>query len=112
MMKPTIYEMEHLFNEDMLPDLQNAEVIIATPQCALSLLQAFPLSIDVFCWTALNNPSFRFFISNRTKSERRPEHGAHRRKNFKTRQRKTQRNRNTASLTGYVLSTQDCVLHR
>ncbi len=37
MMKPTIYEMEHLFNEDMLPELQNAEVIIATPQCALSL---------------------------------------------------------------------------
>ena len=37
MVKPAIYEMEHLYNEDMIPSLQNAEVIIATPQCALSL---------------------------------------------------------------------------
>ena len=37
MVKPTIYEMEHLYNEDMLPALRDAEVVIATPQCALSL---------------------------------------------------------------------------
>lgn len=37
MKKPIVYEMFHKFSEEMLPDLENTDVIIATPQCALSL---------------------------------------------------------------------------
>lgn len=37
MKKPTVYEMIHKFNVEMLPELEKADVIIATPQCALSL---------------------------------------------------------------------------
>lgn len=37
MQKPVVYEMEHKFKEEMIPELEKADVIIATPQCALSL---------------------------------------------------------------------------
>lgn len=35
--KPTVFEMQHKFKEDMLAELDEADVIVATPQCALSL---------------------------------------------------------------------------
>lgn len=37
MAKPNVYEMQHKYREDMLADLNAADVIVATPQCALSL---------------------------------------------------------------------------
>lgn len=37
MKKPTVYEMEHLFNDKYIKDLEVADVIVATPSCALSL---------------------------------------------------------------------------
>lgn len=37
MRKPRVYEMLHKYSEEVLPELENADVIIATPQCALSL---------------------------------------------------------------------------
>lgn len=37
MKKPAVYEMLHKFSDEMLSDLERADVIIATPQCALSL---------------------------------------------------------------------------
>ena len=37
MKKPIVFEMESKFKEDMIPELENADVIVATPQCALSL---------------------------------------------------------------------------
>jgi superfamily II DNA or RNA helicase len=35
--RPNVFEMEHLFKEDNISDVQEAQVIIATPTCALSL---------------------------------------------------------------------------
>ena len=37
MKKPAVYEMRHKFSEEILPELEKTDVIIATPQCALSL---------------------------------------------------------------------------
>ena len=37
MKKPAVYEMLHKFSEEILPELEKTDVIIATPQCALSL---------------------------------------------------------------------------
>ena len=37
MAKPNVYEMLHKFSEDCLTDMEKADVIVATPQCALSL---------------------------------------------------------------------------
>lgn len=37
MKKPVVYEMLHKYSDEMLPDFEQADVIIATPQCALSL---------------------------------------------------------------------------
>lgn len=37
MKKPAVYEMLHKYSDEMLTDLDQADVIIATPQCALSL---------------------------------------------------------------------------
>ena len=37
MAKPTVYEMQHKYSEDMLAALNKADVIVATPTCALSL---------------------------------------------------------------------------
>lgn len=37
MEKPIVYEMLHKYKDDMLEKLDNADVIVATPQCALSL---------------------------------------------------------------------------
>ena len=37
MKKPKVYEMLHKYSEEVLPDLEMADAIIATPQCALSL---------------------------------------------------------------------------
>lgn len=37
MSKPIVYEMQHKFKDEMMTELERADVIIATPQCALSL---------------------------------------------------------------------------
>lgn len=37
MTKPTVFEMQHKYEESMLTDLNDANVIVASPQCALSL---------------------------------------------------------------------------
>lgn len=37
MKKPSVYEMLHKYKDALLPNLENADVIVATPQCALSL---------------------------------------------------------------------------
>lgn len=37
MKKPAVYEMLHKYNDEMLPEFERADVIVATPQCALSL---------------------------------------------------------------------------
>lgn len=37
MAKPRVYEMFHKFSEECLPEMEKADVIVATPQCALSL---------------------------------------------------------------------------
>ncbi|AOT73210.1 type III restriction endonuclease subunit R [Geosporobacter ferrireducens] len=35
--KPTVYEMKHTYCDDMLVDINEADVVVATPLCALSL---------------------------------------------------------------------------
>lgn len=37
MKKPTVYELEHKYKEEFLTQLKKADVIVATPSCALSL---------------------------------------------------------------------------
>lgn len=37
MKKPNVYEMEHKYSEELMNNLEDADVIIATPACALSL---------------------------------------------------------------------------
>ena len=37
MKRPVVFEMEHMFNDEMIKALESADVIVATPQCALSL---------------------------------------------------------------------------
>ena len=37
MKKPSVYELEHSYDESMNADLENSDVIVATPQCALTL---------------------------------------------------------------------------
>lgn len=36
-LKPNVYEMKHLYSEEMINDIEQAQVIVATPVCALSL---------------------------------------------------------------------------
>lgn len=40
MSKPNVYEMKNKFKSGMIPDLEAADVIVATPQCALSLSES------------------------------------------------------------------------
>lgn len=35
--KPEVYELKHTYNDDILENINNADVVVATPQCALSL---------------------------------------------------------------------------
>lgn len=37
--RPEVFEMSHLYSEEMLESLVQADVIIATPRCALTLTQ-------------------------------------------------------------------------
>lgn len=37
MKKPTVYELKHNYSDNMLADINEADVVVATPQCALSL---------------------------------------------------------------------------
>lgn len=37
MSKPKVYEMEHRYKDEFLPELEMNDAIVATPQCALSL---------------------------------------------------------------------------
>lgn len=37
MKKPVVYEMLHKYNDEMIPIYEKSDVIVATPQCALSL---------------------------------------------------------------------------
>ena len=37
MSKPKVYEMEHRYKNEFLPELEMNDAIVATPQCALSL---------------------------------------------------------------------------
>ena len=40
MAKPTVYEMLNKYKDEMIPELEKADVIVATPQCALSLSES------------------------------------------------------------------------
>lgn len=40
MKKPKVFELEHLFKEEFIPQLEDADVIVATPNCALSLSES------------------------------------------------------------------------
>ncbi|MHB8129259.1 MAG: DEAD/DEAH box helicase, partial [Mobilitalea sp.] len=40
MKKPKVFELEHLFKEEFIPQLEEADVIVATPNCALSLSES------------------------------------------------------------------------
>lgn len=35
--RPMIYELKHTYSDDLLADINKADVVVATPQCALSL---------------------------------------------------------------------------
>ncbi len=40
MPKPTVYEMINKYKDEMIPELEKSDVIVATPQCALSLSES------------------------------------------------------------------------
>ena len=40
MKKPKVFELEHLYTEEYQKDLEQADVIVATPSCALSLSES------------------------------------------------------------------------
>ena len=37
--KPVVYEMKHLFNDEIINSVRRSDVIVATPACALSLTE-------------------------------------------------------------------------
>ena len=38
--KPNVFELEHLYTKEYQKDLEQADVIVATPSCALSLSES------------------------------------------------------------------------